>query len=541
MSTGMGAPLDLSDLRQVFVDESYDGLDAIVAALLSLTPDTDHTDVRAAIFRVAHNIKGGAPVVGFPAVAEYAHLFEDALELLRSDVAPITTAQVTLLLHASDALRGMIADEAAGRTVSITEKDRVALAKLAASVSESAAVDETFIASPDHASMATSTAMRALRVDMEKLDTMLMLNGEIAVAKQRLHQRLVTGASRDDALAASEELDRALSELQERVMQLRLVSLGTVFRPLARTVRDVAAAQGKSVQLVTEGEDIEVDASIVQQLRDPLVHMVRNAVDHGIESRAERELAGKPVTATIRIRAVHERGAVVISVKDDGAGLRRDRIRSTAIARGLISADATLTDDELDALIFQPGFSTAASITSVSGRGVGMDIVRANVESLRGALSVRSVPGAGTSVSIRVPLTIAIIEGFVVDVANERYVIPSDVVCECLMMPPLEASNDRCGVLYVRGTAMPYARLGSLFGTTSHAAARENLVIVSHDGRQFGLVVDALIGEYQAVLKPLHRIFDRVPGVSGSTILGDGRVSLILDVPHLFSMLSQCA
>ncbi|MEP6999101.1 MAG: chemotaxis protein CheA [bacterium] len=536
----MSATLDFDVLRQVFVDECYDGLDAVAESLIKLETNPDHPDARAAIFRVAHTVKGGASIVGFTCVAEYAHLFEDALESLRADTTPVTPLQVTLLLQATDALRAMISAEAAGRDIAIRESDRTLLSHLAASVArrngelvhesrqDSLGVGQ--VAAPPEQAQA-----RALRVDMGQLDNMLTLSGEIAVAKQRLQQHLESGASREEALFASEELDRVLNELQERVMQLRLVTLGPVFRPLARLVRDIATTQGKMVRLVTEGDDVEVDASIVQQLRDPLVHMIRNAVDHGIESRKDRAAAGKPDCATIRIRAATERGTVVITIEDDGGGLRRDRILATARARGLVSEDSAPSDAEISTLIFERGFSTAPEVTQLSGRGVGMDVVRENVEALRGNIAVRSQEGLGTTFSIRVPLTIAIIDGFVVGVGDERYVIPGDAVCECITMPATERTGDRFGVLNVRGHAMPYARLAALFGTTCPPVARENLIVLQHDGRQFGLVVDALIGERQAVLKPLHRLFDGVPGVSGSTILGDGRVSLILDVPHLFA------
>jgi two-component system chemotaxis sensor kinase CheA len=542
----MTASFDVEDLRQVFVDECYDGLDSVAESLIELETNPSHPDARDAIFRVAHTVKGGASIVGFTCVAEYAHLFEDALEPLRAGVAPVTPIQITLLLQATDALRSMVFAEAAGRDIRIREGDRQVLTQLAAAVAtrpspssgvplaeRAAATDYVMPAPNDHAQS------RVLRVDMEKLDMMLTLSGEIAVAKQRLQQQLESNAPREEALFASEELDRVLSDLQERVMQLRLVTLGPVFRPLARTVRDVATAQGKTVRLVTEGDDVEVDASIVQQLRDPLLHMIRNAVDHGVESPDERVAAGKTECAVIRLRAAHERGSVVISVEDDGAGLRRDRILAIARERGVITEDAILTDAEMHALIFQPGFSTAAEVTQLSGRGVGMDVVRENVEALRGSISVQSREGHGTTVSIRVPLTIAIIDGFVVGVGDERYVIPVDAVCECITMPDSEDRERDHGVLNVRGVALPYARLGAMFDTARVSGARENLVVVQHDGRQFGLVVDRLLGERQAVLKPLNRLFDRVPGVSGSTILGDGRVSLILDVPHLYSVLES--
>jgi two-component system chemotaxis sensor kinase CheA len=536
----MSAPLDLDMLRQVFIDECYEGLDSVAESLIELETNPGHPEARASISRVAHTVKGGASIVGFTCVAEYAHLFEDALESLRTDVAPISPLQVTLLLQATDALRAMIFAEASGRVITIRESDRALLTHLAATAGVVGRPAPARIAVEDSpASSEHHAHVRALRVDMHKLDTMLTLSGEIAVAKQRLQQQLESNASREDALFASEELDRVLGELQERVMQLRLVTIGPVFRPLVRTARDVATAQGKMVRLVTEGDDVEVDASIVQQLRDPLVHMIRNAVDHGIEAPSARAAAEKPECATIRLRAVHERGAVVISIDDDGAGLDRDRILATAVERGLVAEGSTLSEAEVHALIFVPGFSTAREVTQISGRGVGMDVVRESVEALRGTIAVQSRPGTGTTFSIRVPLTIAIIDGFVVGVGDERYVIPGDSVCECLTMPSTDSTGARSGLLNVRGQAMPYTRLASLFGSAPMHGARENLVVLQHDGRQFGLVVDTLFGERQAVLKPLHRLFDRVPGVSGSTILGDGRVSLILDVPHLLTMMDS--
>ncbi len=540
----MSSPIDFDQLRHVFVDECYEGLDSVAESLIELETNPAHPDARDAIFRVAHTVKGGASIVGFQCVAEYAHLFEDALEPLRAGVAPVTPLQITLLLQATDALRAMVFAEAAGRDITIRESDRAILRQLATAIAPRDAAAAPRGHAPETVHEYTPTAdrqaqSRALRVGMDKLDMMLTLSGEIAVAKQRLQQQLESNAPRDEALFAAEELDRVLSELQERVMQLRLVELGPVFRPLARTVRDIATSQGKLVRLVTEGDDVEVDASIVQQLRDPLLHMIRNAVDHGVESAAERAQTGKDACATIRLRAAHERGAVVISVEDDGAGLRRDRILARALERGLVAADTVLSDSDVHALILQPGFSTASTVTQLSGRGVGMDVVRQNVEALRGSLAVRSEEGTGTCISISVPLTIAIIDGFVVGVGDERYVIPGDAICECITLPSSEASSSRTGVLNVRGAVLPYARLGALFGTVGASTARESMVVVQHDGRQFGLVVDTLIGERQAVLKPLHRLFDRVPGVSGSTILGDGRVSLILDVPHLQSVLES--
>jgi len=548
----MTVPVDLEHLRDIFVQECNEGLGSIAESLIALEASPAHPDARHAIFRVAHTIKGGAAICGFSCVAEYAHLFEDALEPLRSGAAAVTALQVTLLLQATDALGAMLAAEAAGRDITIREHDRALLMQLAAADGRRPAGAPRAAASdasaPAAAGVRTGDVAHtpALRVGMDKLDAMLTLNGEIAVAQQRLQQQLQSGASREDTLFSAEELDRVLGELQERVMQLRLVALGPVFRPHLRTVRDIATAQGKLVRLVIEGEDVEVDASIVHQLRDPLLHMIRNAVDHGIEPAAERRAAGKPECATILLRATHERGSVVVTVQDDGGGLRRERLLTVARSRGLVAEGEVPSDEALHELIMQPGFSTAAEVTQLSGRGVGMDIVRQNIEALRGSVSLRSEEGRGTGITLRLPLTIAIIGGFLVGVGPERYVIPDDAICECLAFEHDEHDEHEqraagAGVVNVRGVALPYARLRTLFGVKAPIAPRENLVVVQHQGERFGLVVDALLGARQAVLKPLARLFDRVPGVSGSTILGDGRVSLILDVAHLATMLNRAS
>jgi len=532
---------DVEQLRHVFLEECDEGLDSIAQSLIALEADPTHPDARHAIFRVAHTVKGGASIVGFTRVAEYAHLFEDALEPLRSGTAPVSALQITLLLRATDALRGMLAAESAGHDVIIGDDDRALLVQLAAEHGRTPA--HAHAPAPGVPTGSEPPALPvdrhrtpALRVGMEKLDAMLTLSGEIAVAQQRLQQQLHAGDSRDEALFAAEELHRVLGELQERVMQLRLVQLGPVFRPHVRTVRDIAAMQGKQVRLVIEGEDVEVDASIVHQLRDPLLHMIRNAVDHGVESRDERATAGKPECATISLRAAHQRGSVCITVADDGGGLRRDRLLATARRRGMVAGDAEPSDAELHALILEPGFSTASAVTQLSGRGVGMDVVRQHVEALRGTVSLHSEAGQGTTISLRLPLTIAIIDGFLVGVGDEHYVVPGESVCECLAFEG-DVAERATGVVNVRGTALPFARLDAFFDIHTTAVQHRNLVVVQHDGRRFGLVVDRLLGERQAVLKPLHRLFDRVPGVSGSTILGDGRVSLILDMAHLAAAL----
>jgi two-component system chemotaxis sensor kinase CheA len=352
------------------------------------------------------------------------------------------------------------------------------------------------------------------------------------------------GALPDDVgrgiLEAHHDADRLLLDLQEQVMRARMVPLGPFFRQYARTVRDLARAHGKAVTLEIEGGDVEVDTRIVERLRDPLTHMIRNTIDHGIESPELRAAVGKPAEGRLTLRARHEAGQIVMQVSDDGAGFIRSRIAERALDMGL--APETLSDQELLGLVFAPGFSTATAITELSGRGVGMDVVRRNIEALRGTIEIHSVEGAGSTITIRLPLTLAIIDGFTVGVGEDTYVLPLEAVRECLALPAGTHQNGAGGgVMPLRGKPLPYLRLRDLFGHEGPAPIREHLVVVSQGDALAGIAVDALYGEGQAVIKSLGRSLGTLPGVSGSTILGNGRVALILDVAQLLGMALQGA
>jgi two-component system chemotaxis sensor kinase CheA len=337
-------------------------------------------------------------------------------------------------------------------------------------------------------------------------------------------------------LEAHHETDRLFLDLQEQIMQARMVPVGPVFRRHERTVRDVALAHGKQAYLVVEGDEVEVDTAVVEHMRDPLTHMIRNALDHGIEPPERRAAAGKPRAGRVTLRARRDASSIVIEVSDDGAGLDLDGIRRVAAERGIDTS--RLREADLKALIFHPGFSTAPEVTDLSGRGVGLEVVRRNVELLRGAIAVDSEPGVGTTVSIRLPLTLAIIDGFSVGVGEETYIVPLDAVVECIELP--REVGDRsagAGILDVRGAALPFLRLRELFGLPGGAPGRENVVVVRQEGELngglAGIAVDALHGRSQTVIKPLGQMFRGVPGIAGSTILGSGRIALILDVPAL--------
>jgi two-component system chemotaxis sensor kinase CheA len=378
---------------------------------------------------------------------------------------------------------------------------------------------------------------RTLRVDVETLDRLLDLAGEMAVGRGRLKEALeeVPGGA---ALVASEihsEADRLHADFQELVMKARMEPLGPTFQRFTRIVRDLGATLGKSVRLLIEGEDVEVDTKIVEHIRDPLTHLVRNALSHGIEAPAERTARGKDARGLICLRAFRETGGIVIEVEDDGLGLSKERIAQRARELGLVAEAEGLTEAEQQDLIFEPGFSTATAVTEVSGRGVGLDVVRRNVEALRGSVRVVSREGAGTTFTIRLPLSISIIPGFAVCSGAETFILPLEAVLECLELPQDGlAGQDGTGVVSLRGTPLPWQRLRDRFLISRERPSREFVVVVQQDGRRLGLVVDALLGETQTVLKPLGRLFRGLPGIAGSAILGSGGVALVLDLPGLF-------
>jgi two-component system chemotaxis sensor kinase CheA len=374
---------------------------------------------------------------------------------------------------------------------------------------------------------------RFLRVHAGKLDELINLVGELVIASAGVSlcaQRAADGDLREATAAMS----RLVEEVRDGALTLRMVPIGETFNRFNRVVHDLGRELGKDVDLVISGAETELDKSMVERLSDPLMHLVRNALDHGIEPPSERLLRGKPARGKLQLNAYHETGSIVIEVADDGAGLDRDRILARALQTGLVQPDHSLPDHEVFQLIMEPGFSTALTVTNVSGRGIGMDVVRRNIEALRGSVTIDSSPGHGTFMALRLPLTLAIIDGFLVGVGGAAFVVPLEMVVECLELP----AQDRAGVheggyINLRGEVLPILRLRDVFETQGESAKRENIVVVQYAGQQAGFVVDALMGEFQTVIKPLGKLFERLAGISGSTILGTGEVALILDVQAL--------
>jgi two-component system chemotaxis sensor kinase CheA len=373
----------------------------------------------------------------------------------------------------------------------------------------------------------------SIKVPSAKLDSFVDLAGELIIAQERLSQFALEQYN-PELLSISEEIEQLTGEIRDSVMSIRMVPIGTTFNKFKRLVHDLSRDLGREVDMVTDGAETELDKTVIERLSDPLIHLIRNSIDHGIEPPERREAIGKPRRGTILLSAVHSGYNILIRIKDDGRGLDPEAIRAKAIENGLITEDAELTEKELFALIFTPGFSTAKEITNVSGRGVGMDVVKSTLESLRSSIKVNSQCGVGTTITIKLPLTLAIIEGLLVEVGDESFVLPLSFVEECVELTHNEIVNSNGRhIIYIRGEIIPYINLRNKFTIEGTPPSTEQVVIVRVEGVRVGFVVDRVKGEQQTMIKTLGKVYEDVQGVSGATILGNGHVALILDIPRL--------
>lgn len=369
-----------------------------------------------------------------------------------------------------------------------------------------------------------------VRVSSERLDRLVMLVGEMVMNQSRLKQ-VALSAEVPMLLGTVEELERLVDELRDNVLGIRMMPIGATFNRFKRLVHDLSSELGKQIDLVTEGEETELDKTVLDQLGDPLVHLIRNSLDHGIESVEVRESLGKPKRGTIRLSAQHIGSNVVVSIQDDGKGLDLEAIRAKAIEKKLVDADAVLTENEIYNLILQPGFSTASKITSVSGRGVGMDVVKRQVDALRGTITIATEKGKGSTISLTLPLTLAIIEGLLVEIGRDQFIVPMAVVTENVELHRSDrAQSNGRNLIAVRGELIPYIRLRELFGDTEGELEVEKIVIVQHGEQRVGIVVDRVVGSHQTVIQSLGHFYKDIEIVSGATIMGDGRVALIFDL-----------
>lgn len=369
----------------------------------------------------------------------------------------------------------------------------------------------------------------SVRVDSAKLDELVDLVGEMVTVQAHLTE-LASHKQDASIISIAEQMERLTTELRENSMSMRMLPIGTTFSKFKRLVRDLSTELGKNISLVTEGGETELDKTVIEKLGDPLVHLIRNSIDHGIEPPEVRQEAGKPEEGTITLSARHSGANVLITVSDDGAGLNKSKIRRKAIDRGLLLPDEEISEQDLYQLIFAPGFSTSSSVTKVSGRGVGMDVVRRDIENLGGMVSVSTKEGKSTTIELKLPLTLAIIEGLLVKIVDEFYVFPLSVVEECVEHVQSQQENSQQNIASIRGEILPYVRLREFFEITGEQPEIEQLIVVNTHDTRIGFIVDEVIGDYQTVIKTLGTVYKDVEGLSGGTILGDGSIALILDV-----------
>ena len=583
----------MDDIIAEFLAESVENLDQLDQDLVTLEKDPSDREVFARIFRTIHTIKGTCGFLAFGTLESVTHVGESLLSRLRDGTLDLSPEITTDLLALIDAVRAILANiDASGQEGDEGYTDLIARLKSHGEGTESAAEKSGPGASPPRSRAKTgarknsassrakgpratkrtpektpvkkpkkaqpkpvvtdedadeleltstpTNAETSIRVDVRVLDHLMNLVGELVLSRNQLVQHLV-GSTDSQLTSSAQRLDAITGELQEAVMQTRMQPISSIWKQLPRFTRDLALKFGKQVEIKMEGEETDLDKSVIEAIKGSLLHLVRNAVDHGIEDPDEREKNGKPRTGTLRLRAHHEGGTVVIEVHDDGAGLDRDRILAGAVAAGLITETESeaLSRHEIESFIFHPGFSTASKVTNISGRGVGLDVVRTNVERMGGSVELQSEPGASTTFRVKIPLTLAIVSVLLVAAEKHRIAIPQASVVELIRLDDETSGlgiEDLNGVpvFRLRGKLLPLVFLNRELGIQGNGEdeSGSNIVVLQGDDRQFGLVVDAIEDSQEIVVKPLGRLLSAVP-FAGATILGDGQIALILDVFRL--------
>lgn len=565
-----------------FITESREHLSSIESQMLALEQNPSDTDVIHAVFRSFHTIKGLAGFLEFATIQKVAHEVETLLDLARNGKLTITTSVVDVVLESADYLKQAI--DAVERSLSgepaemLAKPDNLLVRIQRAYSAESAPVEAApapqnvepvatevapvKTAAPAAPPVAAEPAAKpatagpaatdrssgkaakpadsfSVRVETAKLDHLMDMVGEMVIAQSLIRNNpFLTSLQNPRLVADISQLARITADVQRTTMAMRMIPMGQLFQRTARMVRDLSRKTGKIVELETSGEETEVDKNIAEELSDPLLHMVRNSLDHGIEPPAEREAAGKNPTAHVRLAAYHQAGQIVIEISDDGRGLDKAKILKKAQQRGLIQDGAHLSENDIFHLIFEPGFSTADQISDISGRGVGMDVVRKNVQKLRGRIDIKSIAGKGATFILSLPLTLAIIDGLVVNIGGHRYIVPIFDVKEMIRPTDemLSSVQGRDEMALIRGRLMPIVRLSQRFGVKAKSdnVCDGLLVVAECEGKQFCLLVDDLVGKQEVVIKSLGETLKNITGIAGCAILGDGRVGLILDMHGIF-------
>ena len=565
------------DLLREFINESGEHLQNIELGVLTLEENPTDADTLNSIFRAFHTFKGGSGFLNLLPMKNLAHELESLLDLARNHKLTVSSDVINVILEGGDTLKKYIAEMSAqisgDKPVGgIVVPAQALLARVRALLQHPASATAAAPAPAPLAAPATpvnvvplpvppkalhgaapgkaetgaakegttrsGTNAGFVKVDTQKLDSLVDLVGEMVIAQSLIAQDKDLQTLQSQTLSRNmAQLGRITNDLQRTAMSMRMVPIRATFQKMTRLVRDTAAKIGKQAELILEGEDTELDRTIVEEISDPLIHMVRNSVDHGIEKPDVRLAAGKPAAGTVKLRAFHQGGCILIEIKDDGAGLNKERLLAKATEKGIIKPGEPLSEKEIFNLIFAPGFSTAEVITDISGRGVGMDVVRKNIDKLRGKIDIISTPGQGSTFTISLPLTLAIIDGLIVSVGHERYILPTLSVRESFRPTAemISTVHERGEMVNVRGRISPLLRLYDYFDVEPEFAKPTEgiVVVVEADGADRCILVDRLLGKQEVVIKSLGETFKQNPALAGAAILGDGRVGLILDVNTL--------
>ena len=603
-ATGSGPVFDneMAEILDSFIVETREIFEKFGQDLLALEKGSADSDLLNSIFRAVHTVKGTSSFLGLEQMTELAHNFEDVLNKLRRGELQVSSDKMDVMFDAYDLMKVLLAQieerkieridmsgilaqlraisqgaavpaaapavrpvEAAApvladagmhegdedvELLAAEEAPPVVPAAVPAPVPASAAAPAGAAHPPD--APAAKSVDTTIRVDVARLDSLMNLVGELVLGRNRLTQ-ISYQMNQDhegvpltkDLTETSSQIDFITTELQMAVMKTRMVPIAKVFNKLPRLVRDLVKESGKDIELVVVGEETELDKTIIEELNDPLIHLVRNACDHGIDPQADRRAAGKPAQGTVTVCAAHEGNHIVISVSDDGRGMDPERLKAKAIEKGMITEAQARELSRSDAfnLIFAPGFSTAAKVTNVSGRGVGMDVVRTNITKLKGIIEIESELGKGSKFIVKLPLTLAIIQALLVEVAKEVFSVPLESVLEVVRIQPKDINTiGGREVVRLRNSVLPLARLDRVMGTSDNADDLDEwmyIVVVGLAQQRLGIVVDSMLGQKEVVIKSLGGYLGTVPGIAGSTILGDGRVIMIIDVGELMKLFAE--
>ncbi len=525
--------IDRSTILRTFLAEAEERLLIAEDAAIMLEQHSGDAELFSELFRAIHTVKGDADSLAFAETTVLAHSLEDLLDAVRGGAITLKSPIVTLILDCIDALRDAIERIRSTGTDAGRSSEELR-ARLRTTLTEAARTAQASAKQGDLSTGSGEAPMAIDRADMARVNVALLEGAmdaclELSLALVRLRPLTQKGPRTDEVLNQIESL---MVDLQDRAASLRLVPARELLRGLGRTVRDLSAALGKEVRFAVEGVDVTVDGNVIERLREPLGHLVRNALDHGLEPPEERTAQGKSPCGKLSVRLRRTATGLMVDVTDDGRGIDPNRLRARAVELGLLSANAELPDDILLDLVFEAGLSTAATVSDISGRGVGMDAVRRSIQELRGTVQVQSRKAEGTTVSLRVPVSLSLLDGFGVGVSGEHYILPQDCVLECLALPP-NAKEDE-GVVDVRGEPLPFVRLRRLFRADLRNSLAEALVIIECAGKRLGLVVDELFGEARSVIRPLGPVFRSVRYLSGCTMLESGALGLVLDVNALY-------